>query len=288
MIRSQSRLCSALLGAAAILGIAANAGAQDTDALRKKYMLSVPDAAPSVVAGSEFFVGAPGASAASPLAFGPNWGDAFVGAGYQAATRGTKLANGTLSANGNDDGSISAGLGVGNSSDFVSLEIVATSLSTFRSGFGNRTAFSFQLSRMLDRSSAIAVGVENAFIAGGQKTDGTDSWYAVASKVFTLPTSGDFFKAVTVSAGLGNGRFRFIDDVNSDRKTVNAFGSVSMLLHNRVSVIADYTGQDLNVGLSFVPFKWFPVIFSPALADVTQTASKTMRFVMGVGIGVHF
>jgi hypothetical protein len=288
MIRSQSRLLSAVLGAAAILGMAATAGAQDVDALRKKYMLTVPEAGAAQTT-SNFFIGAPGASTATPLAFGPNWGDAFVGGGYQASTRGVHLANGTNTANGQDDGSVSAGFGIGNSSDFLSLETVITSLSTFRSGFFNRTAFSFQLSRMLDNTSALAVGVENAFIAGGGHTDGTDSWYAVASKVFVMDgTSGGLFKAVTASAGLGNGRFRFIGDVANNKKTVNAFASASLLVHEQVSVIADYTGQDVNLGLSIVPFKAFPIIFTPAIADITQTASQSARFVMGVGIGMHF
>jgi hypothetical protein len=288
MIRSQSRLFSAVLGAAAILGMAANAGAQDVDALRKKYMLTVPEAGAGQTA-QNFFLGAPGASTATPLAFGPNWGDAFVGGGYQASTRGVRQANGTISANGQNDGSVSAGFGIGNSRDFISLETVITSLSTFRSGFGNRTAFSFQASRMLGNTAAVAVGIENAFIAGGGQTDGTDSWYAVASKVFMMEgTSSGFFKAVTLSAGAGNGRFRFIDDVANNNKTVNVFGNASLLVHEQVSIIADYTGQDLNLGLSIVPFKSFPLIFTPALADVTQTASQSARFVMGVGIGMHF
>jgi hypothetical protein len=290
MTSSKSRILNLTIAAAAIAGFAASAWAQDVDALRKKYTLSVPEVAKEAISPGDFFRGAPGTNSGSPSAFGPNWGDAFVGGGYQNQTRGVKLANGTFTNNGGDDGSISAGLGIGNSTETVGLEVVITSLSTLHSGFGNRTSFSFQLNRMLDNSSAIAVGVENGFIAGGGKTDGTDSWYAVGSKVFMLPNTNDrrFFQAVTVSGGLGNGRFRFIDDVNSNKSTVNLFASASLLIHNQVSAILDYAGQDLNVGVSVVPFRWFPLVFTPTIADLTGTASKSPRFLLGVGIGMHF
>lgn len=290
MTRSKSRLMNLTLAAAAMAGFAASARAQDVDALRKKYTLGVPDIAQEAISQGEFFRGAPGTNSGSPSAFGPNWGDAFVGGGYQNQTRGVKLANGTFTANGGDDGSISAGLGIGNSTDAVALEVVVTSLSTFHSGFGNRTSFSFQVNRMLDNTSAVAVGVENGFIAGGGNTDGTDSWYAVGSKVFMLPKSNDMglLQALTISGGLGNGRFRFIDDVMNNKSTVNLFATASLLIQEQVSAIVDYTGQDVNLGVSVVPFKAFPVVFTPTLADITGAATKTPRFLLGVGIGMHF
>jgi hypothetical protein len=224
------------------------------------------------------------------MAFGPSWGDAFIGGGFQAQTRGVySTTTHTVSANGQNDGGISAGFGLWNPKDAIGIEVDLASLSTFRSGLGNRTAFSFKASRMLDDNSAIAVGVENAFIAGGGQTDGTDSWYGVATRVFMLPdNSTGMFKAITASVGIGNGRFRFIQDVANNRSTVNAFGSASLLVVDQLSVIADYTGQDLDLGLSVVPFKAFPLILTPAISDVTQTASQTARFTLGVGIGMHF
>ncbi|HLA90392.1 MAG TPA: hypothetical protein VJL28_08190 [Gemmatimonadaceae bacterium] len=279
------------LALAAFAGFTASAYAQDIEALRRRWMIAVPSAAAAAgVATSGFFRGAPGTNSGTPLAFGPNWGDAFVGGGYQNTTRGVMLANGTLTANGNNDGSISAGFGVGNSKDAVGLEVVVTSLSTFRSGVGKLTAYSFKVHRMLDNTSAVALGVENAFTAGAGTPDGTDSWYAVASKVWVLPKSngGGLLKAVTVSGGIGNGRFRTIDDVRQDNKTVNVFASGSLLIHEQLSAIVDYTGQDVNVGVSIVPLQQFPLVITPALADLTGAASKTPRLILGVGIGMHF
>ena len=289
MPRRVSRLCFAALGAATLLSATRPAAAQDLDALRAKYLLPINDVG-SVVSPGGFFRGAPGTNSGSPLAFGPSWGDAFVGAGYQSSTRGVKdPVTSVMSANGTNDGSVSAGMGFGDARDAIGLEAVVTTLSTVRSGFFNRTAFSFKVHRMLDNTSALALGVENAFIAGGQKTDGTASVYAVASKVFFLPeNSTGLFKAATFSAGLGNGRFRFINDIVNDRSTVNFFGAGSLMVNDMFSAIADWTGTDLNLGLSIVPFKQFPVVFTPSLADVTQQASKSARFILGVGIGMHF
>ena len=109
-------------------------------------------------------------------------------------------------------------------------------------------------------------------------------------KVGVLPKSngGGLLKAVTVSGGIGNGRFRTIDDVRQDNKTVNVFASGSLLIHEQLSAIVDYTGQDVNVGVSIVPLQQFPLVITPALADLTGAASKTPRLILGVGIGMHF
>jgi hypothetical protein len=290
MIHAKPRCSTVAMGAAVLACVwVGSARAQESPDLREKFLIH-PPALGVMIAPGGFFRGAPGTSSGTPFAFGPNWGDVFVGGGYQSQTRGLRLANGTLSENGNNDGTVSAGFGLGSSADFVGLEVAVTSLSTFRSGFGNRMGFSFKLHRMIGNSAGIAVGVEDAFIVGGQKTDGTDSWYGVLSKVFVLGGSDESPSgmAFILSGGVGNGRFRTIDDVSANKQSVNAFGSLAFLLNSHISALTEYTGQDLNVGLSIVPLSAFPVVFTPALADVTQTASKTARFVLGVGIGMHF
>ncbi|HVT37481.1 MAG TPA: hypothetical protein VHE78_00405 [Gemmatimonadaceae bacterium] len=287
MIRLKSRLITlALVGFALVAGRAA---AQSGEDIRKQFLLPIPDVSKMAGPGT-FFRGSPGTNLFTPLAFAPGWGDVFFDGDYQAETRGTKGADGTFTTNGGNDGAVSGGFGIGNSAKAVSLETVITTLSTFRSGWFNRTAFSFKVSRLLNNTSAIAVGVENAFIAGGGKTDGTDSWYAVVSKVFQLPNSADrrLFRAVTLSGGLGNGRFLLLDDLDNNKRTVNIFGSASVLIHDQLSVIGDYSGQDVNVGVSIVPFTPFPVVFTPIFSDLTRTASKSPRFTLSVGIGMKF
>lgn len=233
--------------------------------------------------------GAPGTSTATPLAFIPGMGDAFISGGYQMHKRSMKQANGTWGADGKNDGSISLGFGLGDASDVVGLEVVVTTISPFRVGLGRRNTVSVQVAHLIDPTFGVAVGVENAVLSGLDDETGTQSWYGVASKVFRHPIAeASWLQAVTISGGLGNGRFRMVDDFNANKRTVNAFGSLALLVHDQVSVITDYTGQDLNVGVSVVPYKKIPLVITPALVDLTGTASRTARFVVGAGFGLHF
>ena len=225
-------------------------------------------------ASQPFFRGAPGTSSGSPSGFGAAWRDGFVGGGYQQVRGG-----------GQSDGSMAVGFGLGNAKDAVGLEVVAASLGTFRSGLYERTAFSFKAHHMVGSDASIALGVENAIITGG--SDGGDpSVFVAGTKIFSMPES--FFKQVTVSAGIGNGRFRFEKDFLKDKKTVNAFASVGATIHEQASVFADWGGQDLAIGLSLVPIKAFPVILTPAIADITGQNGRDPRFTLGFGIGMHF
>ncbi len=241
--------------------------------LRK--MLTVQGVGIGLPMSQPFFRGAPGTSSGSPSGFGAAWRDGFVGGGYQQVRGG-----------GDADGSMAAGFGLGNAKDAVGLEVVVASLSTFRSGLFDRTAFSFKAHHAVSSSASIAVGVENAFIAGGGKTDGASSVFVAGTRVLSFPES--YFKQVTISGGIGNGRFRFEKDARKDKKTVNFFASAGAQLHEQASVFGDWGGQDFTVGLSLVPIKAFPVILTPAVADLTGQNGNDPRFTLGFGIGMKF
>ena len=271
----------------AMIGVTAVARAQDAEAARRQFLLQIPTSTGGGLA--DFFRGAPGANTGTPLAFGASIGDFFVAGAYQGEQRGQKLSSTTFTPNGVDDASVSVGFGFGNPNGGLSLTTVITSLSPFRGGFGDRTALSFSVSHNVRPSLAVAIGVENGIVSGGGGSGGAESFYGVVSKIFVSPfTQMSWLKAVTVSGGAGNGRFRRIEDVNSGNETVNAFASVSALVHERVSLIADYTGQDINLGFSVVPFKKIPFAITPAVADLTTMANSTPRLIIGLGIGMHF
>jgi len=225
-------------------------------------------------ASQPFFRGAPGTSSGSPLGFGAAWRDGFVGGGYQKVRGGSDY-----------DGSMAVGFGLGNAKDAVGLEVVVASLGTFRSGLYERSAISFKAHHKVGNDASIALGVENAIITGGSDA-GNPSVFVAGTKIFSVSQS--FFKQVTVSAGIGNGRFRFEKDFLKDKKTVNAFASVGAAFHEQASAFADWGGQDLAVGLSLVPIKAFPVIITPAIADLTGQNGRDPRFTLGFGIGMHF
>lgn len=262
-----SRFWSGLAVTLAV-AIPAAAFAQDRSAL----LLKVPTA-PAM--GAATGRAQPGVSTASPLGFGPNMGDVFVGFGYQNEARGTT----------EDDGSASLGFGLGNSQSMVGLEAVITSLSTVREGFFKRTALGLKLHRDLPNDAAIGVGVEGIMLNGG--TDSKTSAYVALSKYASLG-SGEYFNAVTLNVGAGNGRFQRVADFAADKNGINVFASAGLRVTSWLGAIGEYTGQDVNLGLSLAPIPSIPLVITPALADVTTTANDKVRFTLGAGLSWHY
>ena len=250
---------------------------------QSKEDMALPVPASEAALGGRFGRSSPGVSASSPLAFGPNFRDLFAGIGYQATTRYTD----------SDDASASFGLGLGDSRNAIGLEVVITSLSTVRTGLFERTAVGFKAHRSLPRNSAIAVGLEGVKL-NGDNFETTESVYAVISKVAVLRDGGNIatpFSIVTLNAGLGNGRFCAEDLKEADGLAdcgVNFFGSVGLRANEYIGLIGDWTGQDLNAGVSLALFKQFPLVITAALADVTGSAGDKARFTLGAGVGLRF
>ncbi len=250
---------------------------------QSKEDLALPVPASEAAMGGRFGRSSPGVSASSPLAFGPNWRDVFAGIGYQSETR----------YGGDDDASASFGLGLGDNQRAIGLEVVITSLSTVRTGLFERTLVGFKAHRQLPNNAAIAVGVEGVKLNGDNfETD--ESVYAVISKVASLRNGGDLetpFSVVTLNAGLGNGRFCAEDVARPNGLAdcgVNFFGSVGLRANQYIGLIGDWTGQDLNAGVSLALFKQFPLVITAAMADITGSAGDKARFTLGAGVGLRF
>jgi hypothetical protein len=244
--------------------------------LRQQYRLPEPPVSEIV---RRLFGG--GTSISTPTAFGAQWRDAFVGFGYQERTRFTDI----------DDGAVTAGFGLGDARKLVAAEVAVTSYSTIRQGFGDNGGVSFKVHRTFTNEAggdlAVAVGVENAIDWGN--TDAGKSVYGVVTKVFPLSQNpSDPLSTLTVSLGLGGGRFRSEEDINNREGGTNVFGSVALKVAEPVNLIAEWTGQDLNLGASIYPIPGVPLVITPAAADVTGNAGDGTRFILGVGYGIRF
>jgi hypothetical protein len=136
----------------------------------------------------------------------------------------------------------------------------------------------------------VAIGVENGAVWGeaigsDEGTDAGTSFYAVASKIIQLrPRATDPFNLLTLSVGLGNGRFRTEDDILNGVERVNVFGSASVRMVRSLAAIGNWTGQDLVAGLSWVPSSEWPLVITPGVADLTTRP----RFVLGLGVGFDY
>ncbi len=235
----------------------------------------------------QIFLSSPSYSGGSPSGFGLNYGDAFLGIGGVERTRGVKQPNGSFS-KGSADGGISAGFGLGNSAKFLGLEVVPTISSLTGDDAFQAGSVDFKLHRMLGPDLSVAGGIENLVQFGNQDIDPTG--YGVISKIFRLrPSTASAFSRLYTSVGAGGGRFRSEDDIlNKKGSNFNLFGTVGVRVLEPVSAFADWTGQDLNVGVSLSPFRQIPLVITPSLQDVTGSAGDGSRFALSLGYSLSF
>ncbi len=237
---------------------------------------------------ADYYLSSPGTGGGTPRAFGLSKGDAFIGSTYHFETRGAKLPSGAITANGDDHTAISLGFGLGDANGGIGLTTVITSLETFKRSGGVKTGLSLHASHNITPMLAIGLGVENAATSGGL-AGATESFYGVVTGAMQTPiASMPWLSTVTLTGGLGNGRFQFIDDANVNNDLINAFASVAAEFHGRASVIFDYTGQDLNIGMSVVPFPSVPLAIIPTLVDLTGETADRPRFALGLSLGMRF
>jgi hypothetical protein len=220
--------------------------------------------------------GQPGSSAGSTGAWGASWGDVFAGVGFQARARYSSKP----------DGSGSFGFGLGDPTRDIGLEVAVSSVSTLRQGVGTNGTVSLKVHRVLPAGYGIAVGFENVANWGGP--DGGSSLYGVVSHTITLRSRGDLpFGSIAWNAGVGNSRYLTEQALSEGKTGVNAFASMGLRIHERASLMTDWTGQDLVAGISFVPFRRSPLVMSAALADLTGYAGDGPRLIASAGFGAR-
>jgi hypothetical protein len=260
--------------------------------------LSIPGQTPTI-AGSTGVSTFPVGGLGTPTAFGANTGF-FVGAGYQNQTR-PDIYNATPgTTKGQETYAYSVGLGLGDSRNFVGLETVATTYNRSNAGSFDNGGISFKLHKLLGDNFAIAGGYENAITFGNNSgvsgntrdggVNGGRTGYGVASVILNPDPNMGFFSNTTLSVGAGAGRFRNVGDIRRGNDTINLFGSIGTRLFSNVSVVADWNGQDLGVGLPIsIPFGGGTSFqITPALVDLVNSETGGSRFVVSGGLGFSF
>lgn len=211
----------------------------------------------------------------NPSAYGASWKQMGVGVGYQSRTRFTN----------NDDGTFGVAFGLGNPEKYLGVEVglgLTDISNTFADGRLN-----LKLHRRLPDDFNLAVGVQGVTSWG--ETDGGSSVYGVLTKKFNLQSSPkDFFSELFLTVGIGGGQFRSEDDILKGVDSVGIFGGASLRVIEQVNFISEWSGQDLSLGFSIVPFKNIPLVFTPAVTDITETAGDGSRFILGVGYQINF
>lgn len=220
------------------------------------------------------YAGSPSTSIGIPSGYGANWRSLGVGLGIQSRARFTKRA----------DGGIGVGFGLGNANTIglqVGISFVDVS-APWADG-----SISLKLHRQLPQDVSIALGATGVLSWGSP--DGGSSIYGVASKSFLLRENvKQPFSQLTTTLGIGSGQFRSESQITTDIDAVGVFGAASLRILEPMSAIVEWTGQDLNLGISVVPFRRIPLVITPAISDVTGRAGDGPRFIVGIGYGVQF
>jgi len=217
----------------------------------------------------------------TPGGFGAGWGDFYVGLG------GTSRARFQDENFSDADAAAAFGLGFGDPIRNIGFEVTVNSYSTFEHQFFTRSGIDFHVHRQFLGDFSAAVGWENAITSG--EPDAGESFYFVVSKWTSLREDPNKpFSALLVTGGLGNGRFRSQQNVDDDVETVNVFGSVALRVLAPLSLVADWTGQDLTAVASVAPFRNVSLLLLGGFADITGNTGDEggARFVASISYGL--
>jgi hypothetical protein len=226
----------------------------------------------------ELIEGSPSLTIFNPTGYGADNNTGYLSATYQSRTRFVE----------NDDGALAIGFGFGDARDAVGVEVSYTLASVFGENRDAGTGgFNVKIHKQFANDWAVAAGWNGVVFIG--EDDGVeDSIYGTVTKVIrTQESISSPFSRIALTAGVGNGQFRTEEALENGDDSVNLFGSAAVRVAKPVSVIAEWTGQDLAVGASIAPFKNIPFVITPAVRDITG-AGDGARFVLGAGVGFRF
>jgi hypothetical protein len=226
----------------------------------------------------------PGFTISNPSGYGADNNIIFVGTDFQSRTRfGTK-----------SDGEIGFGIGLGDAVKLVGVELAYTLNTLGSSQDIGSGSFSIKIHRRIAEDIALAVGwnqFADILINPRVPFDyPKNSYYIVLTKLFkTQEFIDQLFSRMAVTVGVGSGQFLSQDVIeeaffnDQDPTGLGVFASLGVRIFEPVSMIIEWTGQDLGAGISIVPFKNIPLVITPAFRDIIGAGNGT-RFIIGTGV----
>jgi len=217
---------------------------------------------------------APSSGFLTPSAYGADSREAYIGIAGVTAGNNTDL-----------DGSSSFGIGFGDATESIGVEINAAIIS-LRDEFAEDGSIGVKVHRYFPDAGkvAVALGWSNP-IAWGAAENAADTFYGVLTRRFDLNTERRM--PLTASLGIGTGSFRSQSAIDDGDNTPNLFGSVSMRVRQQVSVIGSWTGRSLGVAASAAPFS-LPLVLTVGFSDITDLTPDGTRFQGTLGYSLNF
>lgn len=209
----------------------------------------------------------------APGAFGPQWGDLFFG--LYGSTAG-KARDGQV------DGGLSAGFGIGDAEKLISIGFSYNMGSL--NNFGESGGFDLSASRIL-----YATGTTQVALGGGWQNFaqyGSDfpsgAWGALSVYTLLQPENPINTLPMLLTAGAGGGSYR------QGNASTGVFGGIGLQLAPQLGSGIAWSGVGLNVGLSFVPVPTIPLTITAQGLDLTDNSEGGTRFLLSVGYGFNF
>jgi len=221
-----------------------------------------------------YMPGPAGKTLTNPSGWGAFGNTLFVGAGITAPQTYTDKS----------DGAAGVGFGIGHPARNVGLQVVAILNDLSEQ---DDISFNVTLHRSIGRGTSMSIGAEHLF----QDEDeyGRPSYYIAlghASQNVRSKTAG--ISRLHTSLGVGSGRFahKTLRDEAHGRggSGTSLFGALSYEVFERTNVILEWSGINLNAGVSFVPFNRIPLGIMLGAADLTDNSGDRVRFIGGLGL----
>lgn len=229
----------------------------------------------------------PGVAFGSPVGFGARGGDYFFGVNAATSPQDPHARSSDNDFIGDlaMDGSIAAGIGIGDPRRNVGIEL-ALNVTSLTDDFGDSGALAVKLHRSIGTRGAISIGTEND-LAWGDVKDTVDRYTSTKfisySHYFQLGSAPLSSGGLMLTLGVGDGRLGRADDPEQ----VAPFMSIGYAFTRRTSVIVDYAGESTNVGLSIVPWRTLPISAVLGMTDVGERRADS-EFAMGLGYSSRF
>lgn len=239
----------------------------------------------------------PSITISNPTGYGADRGQVFAGIGAQSRTRFSGGANpGTIFGGGKRDGTLGLGFGIGDARESVGLQVSYTAASFGGSRAPLSGGLNAKFHKQFGNGFAAAIGGEGIINFGRLPEDDDQiefndfegTYYGSLTNTISLREDfSDPFSRLSLTGGLGTGRFRSVDQIANGEFAVGVFGSAALQIVPSTNLITEWTGQDLAVGVSVAPFPHFPLVLTPAIRDIAGAGDGDPRFVLGVGLSVR-
>jgi hypothetical protein len=235
----------------------------------------------------------PGITLGVPSGFGADGGKIFTGIGIQRTPALTI------------DGSAGIGIGLGNARKSIGVQLSYTAYSLSDSvgeggANGGRSVggggFNLKLHRQFPGGWSVALGADSIVNIGRlsapslgrfnyNEAEGT--YYGAVTKLIRLkPDATASFSRLALTVGAGIGRFQTAAELAARETVLTPFASAALKISPAASVVAEWSGQDFGVGLSWVPFRNLPIVISPGIRDLFGRDVGKPRWQLGIGLSL--